>query len=138
VAKDRTNIAPKNIPWDILCVLITEMYGGKIDDEGDFKTLNGLVKNFMTPAAFEEDHNIIREVGDGGDQLLLPNTTGWHDFMGWVNELPEREPPTYLGLPANAEKMLLVNMAAHMVEKLSLIMGILDEGHQVMAEANEA
>ena len=119
-------------------MLITEMYGGKIDDEGDFKTLNGLVKNFMTPAAFEEDHNIIREVGDGADQLLLPNSTGWHDFMGWVNELPEREPPTYLGLPANAEKMLLVNMAARMVEKLSLIMGILDEGHQVMAEANEA
>jgi dynein heavy chain 1 len=113
------------------------MYGGKIDDEGDFKTLNSLVKSFMTPAAFEDDYNVIQEMSDGSDTLTLPSTTGWQDFMRWVDDLPEREPPTYLGLPANAEKLLLVGQAKVMTEKLRLIMGILDEGAQVMAEASE-
>lgn len=122
----------------MLCVLITEMYGGKIDDESDFKALNSLVKSFMTPAAFEDDYNIIEEIsGDKTDTLTLPSATGWQDFMGWVNELPEREPPTYLGLPANAEKLVLVGQAKTMMDKLRLIMGILDEGAQVVVEASD-
>ena len=118
-------------------MLVTEMYGGKIDDEADFKTLNSLVTSFMTPAAFEEDYNIIKDISDSPDALVLPSSTGWTNFMGWVNHLPEREPPTYLGLPANAEKLLLVGQAKQMMDKLRLIMGILDEGEQIMAEANE-
>jgi dynein heavy chain 1 len=55
--------------------------------------------------------------------------------MGWVNDLPEREPPTYLGLPANAEKLLLVGQANDMVGGLKRVLDMLDEGEQVMAEA---
>jgi dynein heavy chain 1 len=55
--------------------------------------------------------------------------------MGWVNDLPEREPPTYLGLPANAEKLLLVGQANNMVGGLKRVLDMLDEGEQVMAEA---
>jgi dynein heavy chain 1 len=123
--------------------LVTEMYGGKIDDEEDFAMLSRLVDNFLTPAAFEEDHDIIAKIQpedkQGGEdgKLLLPSGIGWRDFMEWVNNLPEREPPTYLGLPANAEKLLLVGQAKEMMGKLGMIMGILDEGERVMAEAVE-
>ena len=55
--------------------------------------------------------------------------------MDWVNRLPEREPPTYLGLPANAEKLLLVGQAKEMIGNLRLILDMLDEGEQIMAEA---
>ena len=57
--------------------------------------------------------------------------------MQWVKELPEREPPTYLGLPANAEKLLLVAHAEEMLKNLKTVMSVLDEGEHVMAEANE-
>jgi dynein heavy chain 1 len=114
------------------------MYGGKIDNESDFKILNSLVTSFMTPAAFEEDYNVVKDISDSSDTLILPNSIGWKEFMAWVNDLPEREPPTYLGLPANAEKLLLVGQAKQVMDKLRLIMGILDEGEQVMAEANGA
>jgi dynein heavy chain 1 len=128
VSQGRTNISPKNIPWDILCHMITEMYGGKIDNEEDFAILSRIVSNFMTPAAFEADYDIIRGLQtDSDSSLLLPDGTQWNEFMNWVKQLPEREPPTYLGLPANAEKLLLVGQAKEMVAKLSLIMGILDE-----------
>jgi dynein heavy chain 1 len=55
--------------------------------------------------------------------------------MQWVNDLPEREPPTYLGLPANAEKLLLVGQAKEMVGNLKRVVDMLDEGEQIMAEA---
>jgi len=114
--------------------LVTEMYGGKIDDEGDFRTLAALVEQCMTPVAFEDNFKIVKdtEVSVG---LELPSATGWKDFMGWVNDLPEREPPTYLGLPANAEKLLLVGQAGAMVGNLKRVLNMLDEGEQVMAEA---
>ena len=49
--------------------------------------------------------------------------------------LPEREPPTYLGLPANAEKLLLVGQAKEMCGNLGKVLRMLDEGEQIMAEA---
>ena len=108
------------------------MYGGKIDDEGDFRILNGLVNEFITPAAFEEGHIIVKE---GASGLTLPSGTQWKEFMEWINRLPEREPPTYLGLPANAEKLVLVGQAKGLISDLRLISNMLDEGEQVMAEA---
>jgi dynein heavy chain 1 len=127
--------------------MVTETYGGKIDNEGDFEQLRLLVNQFMTPAAFETDHKLVEGVadteGDGQDGvvdggLTVPSGTGLQDFMSWINRLPEREPPTYLGLPANAEKLLLVGHGKAMIHNLHHITNLLDEGDQVMAEAAEA
>ncbi|EFW19348.1 hypothetical protein D8B26_007588 [Coccidioides posadasii str. Silveira] len=133
VAQGRSNVAPQKFPWDLLRTLITETYGGKIDDAEDLKLLNDLVRTFMTPAAFEDDHKLIP--GIEGEILLLPSTTGIRDFTEWVNRLPEREPPTYLGLPGNAEKLLLVGHGKRMIANLAKITTLLDEGEQLMIEA---
>ena len=138
-AQNRTNIAPSNIPWDMIRYLITETYGGKIDDEADFRQLAGLVAEFLTPAAFEIGHKLVRaEDGAGGDEagdLVVPGGTSLQEFMGWIQKLPEREPPTYLGLPANAEKLLLVNLGRNMIGNLKKVADLLDEGEALMAEA---
>lgn len=115
--------------------LVTETYGGKIDDSGDFEQLEILVNNFLTPSAFEEDYNIVSGVQEQGDQLILPGKTSISDFMDWINHLPEREPPTYLGLPANAEKLLLVGHGNKMISDLSRVTTLLDEGEQLMIDA---
>lgn len=114
--------------------LITEMYGGKIDNDADFRTLASIVDSCMTPIAFEDNFKIVKDT-EQGEGLELPSSTGWKDFMKWVNDLPEREPPTYLGLPANAEKLLLVGQANEMVGNLKRVVDMLDEGEQIMAEA---
>ena len=138
----RTNIAPQKLPWEMMRTLIIETYGGKIDDEGDFARLTALVGQFMVPAAFESEHQLMSGMAgaDGsptsGDQgLQVPSGTALKDFMDWVNRLPEREPPTYLGLPANAEKLLLVGDGRAMIKNLHLVTQLLDEGEQLMAEA---
>ncbi|MCJ1268673.1 hypothetical protein MMC22_008561 [Lobaria immixta] len=142
VAQGRTNIAPSRIPWDLIRTLITETYGGKVDDEADFKELSSLVDRFLTPAAFDDDHKLVDGVpgkdGNGsteGDRgLLVPGGTQVRDFMEWVHRLPEREPPTYLGLPANAEKLLLVGHGTQTIRNFGRITDILEEGEQLVAE----
>lgn len=114
--------------------LITETYGGKIDDEGDFSRLRALVESIFTPDAFNADFKLV----DSENPLYVPEGIGMPEFMEWVNALPEREPPTYLGLPANAEKLLLVGHGKGMIENLGTIGSILEEGEQVMAEAANA
>lgn len=121
--------------------LIIETYGGKIDDEGDFSRLTELVNSFLTPAAYEIGHKLVQGVGDaqtGGAEdgaLVVPSGTSLKEFMDWIQKLPEREPPTYLGLPANAEKLLLVGQGRSMIQNLGKITELLNEGEQTMADA---
>lgn len=123
-------------------VLIKESYGGKIDDDGDFQTLTNLVRQILTPAAFDNEYKLVdtqssadkEGSGNEADALTVPEGTGIKDFMEWVNALPEREPPTYLGLPANAERLLLVDQGRSTIQNVHHITHLLDEGEQLMAE----
>jgi len=131
VAAGRTNVAPGKLPWDIIRTLIAETYGGKIDDEDDFNQLKSLVNAFFTPDAYNADFKLV----DTESPLYVPEGIGMNEFLHWVNKLPEREPPTYLGLPANAEKLLLVDHGKTMIRNLGTISNMLEEGEQAMAEA---
>ncbi|KEY71002.1 hypothetical protein S7711_00838 [Stachybotrys chartarum IBT 7711] len=131
-AGNRTNIAPQNIPWEMIRYLVTETYGGKIDNEGDFNLLGQLVTSFLTPSAYEVDHKLV-DGPDGG--LVVPTGTTMQDFMGWIHKLPEREPPTYLGLPANAEKLLLVGLGRSLIGNLRKVTELLDEGEQLVTDS---
>ncbi|KAJ6102543.1 hypothetical protein N7486_004970 [Penicillium sp. IBT 16267x] len=133
VAQGRSNVAPQKLPWEMIRTLIAEMYGGKIDDAGDYQQLESLVNNFLTPAAFEDDYKLVSGV-ENDELLILPSGTSIRDFIAWVNKLPEREPPTYLGLPANAEKLLLVGHGRKMISDLSRVTTLLDEGEQLMVD----
>ena len=137
----RTNVAPQNLPWEMIRTLVTETYGGKIDDEGDFARLTQLVNTFLTPAAYDIGHKLVEGVAGNGangldGSLVVPSGTSLKDFTDWIKKLPEREPPTYLGLPANAEKLLLVGQGLSMIQNLEKITELLDEGEQLMAEAS--
>ncbi|KAK7218812.1 hypothetical protein V2G26_006815 [Clonostachys chloroleuca] len=133
VAGNRTNIAPSNIPWDMIRYLVTETYGGKIDDEGDFKLLGQLVSTFLVPEAYDVDHKLVD--GPDGSSLVVPSGTGVQDFVSWIHKLPEREPPSYLGLPANAEKLLLVGLGRALIGNLRKVTELLDEGEQLVIDS---
>lgn len=145
VANGRTNVAPVKIPWDLIRILITETYGGKIDNEADFKQLSDLVSSFLTPEAFEDDHKLVKGAlreeaeyySEGDGSLTVPEGNEMKDFMDWVDRLPEREPPTYLGLPANAEKLLLVGHGRNTIANVAKITEILDETEQLTEEAEK-
>lgn len=131
IAQGRSNIAPVKLPWDLIRNLITEMYGGKIDDEGDFSLLRQIVGQVFDPAAYENDHELVSD--SEGQALKVPSGTTIRDFLGWVDRLPEREPPAYLGLPANAEKLLLMGQGRETIGNLARITDLLEEGEQTMS-----
>ena len=145
VANGRTNIAPVKIPWDLLRILITETYGGKVDNEADLNQLSELVNSLFTPDAFEIDYKLVKGApkeeaefySEGDGSLTVPEGNDIKDFKEWVDGLPEREPPTYLGLPANAEKLLLVAHGRNTIANLVKIAEVLDESEQLTAEAEK-
>lgn len=112
--------------------LVTETYGGKVDDEGDLELLGQLVVSLLTPAAYDADHKLV-DGPEGG--LVVPSGTGVDDFMAWIQRLPEREPPTYLGLPANAEKLLLVGLGRSLMEDMRRVTELLDQGEQLVTDS---
>ena len=130
VAQGRSNVAPVKLPWQLLRTLITEMYGGKIDDKEDFDLLSSMVQRIFDPSAYEADHELVT-LDSRDARLKVPSGTMWKDFQGWVDRLPEREPPTYLGLPANAEKVLLVVQGQETVRSLGKISELLEERMEV-------
>ena len=107
--------------------MIAEMYGGKIDNDDDFAQLKKMVKEVVGPAAYELDHKLV-SVPETNEGLTVPSGTMLPDFMTWVTELPEREPPTYLGLPPNAEKLLLAEHGQVVIENLKRISDMLEDG----------
>jgi dynein heavy chain 1, cytosolic len=125
-------VPPAKLPWDLLRMLITEMYGGKIDDEGDFELLGQLVGKVLDSAAFEDDHRLAQG-GQGDEGLTVPTGRTIQDFSAWVFTLPEREPPTYLGLPPDAEKLLLLGQGQRMIADVESISDLLDEEEQLAA-----
>ncbi|MCJ1472503.1 hypothetical protein MMC13_001151 [Lambiella insularis] len=142
MAQGRSNVNPLKMPWELMRVLITETYGGKIDHEGDYKQLRHLVDTVFTPEAYDDDYKLVegtQEQGEGtsGEGLSVPSGTGMNGYLKWVNELPEREPPTYLGLPGNAEKVLLVGHGQQMIQNLARVTEVLDEGEQ-LRDADES
>ena len=135
-AQGRTNVAPAKLPWDLLRQLISEMYGGKVDDEGDRQILDRLVEQVFSVTAFEDEHRLARGPGEGQD-LHVPSGRTMQDFSAWVSRLPEREPPTYLGLPLDAEKLLLVGRGRRMIGDVERISDLLDEEEQLAATATQ-
>lgn len=111
-------------------MLITEMYGGKIDDEDDFELLRQLVSKVFDATAFENEHQLV-QAGEGDAGLVVPDGRTMQDFSAWVAKLPEREPPTYLGLPLDAEKVLLVGQGQSMAADVERISDLLDEEEQL-------
>lgn len=108
-----------------------------MDNESDFEQLKEIVKEVVDPAAYELNHQLVqpRENDDG---LRVPSGTTMPDFMAWVAKLPEREPPTYLGLPANAEKLLLVEQGQVVIGDLKRVSDMLDEDELEIVQAAEA
>lgn len=130
-SQGRTNISPAKIPWEMLRTLLVEMYGGKIDDAADFHQLSALVTRFMTAEAFEVNHSLVDE--NGVQSLLVPESNDMAELVQWVDGLPEREPPGWLGLPADAECVLLMESSKNIIADLARLSQRLEE----MAEVRE-
>lgn len=121
-AMGRTNLPPEKVPWDALVTLLSQsIYGGKIDNDFDQRLLTSFLKKLFTARSFEADFALVANVdGASGGQrhITMPDGTRRDHFLKWIENLTDRQTPSWLGLPNNAEKVLLTTRGTDLVSKL--------------------
>eukprot|EP01133_Synstelium_polycarpum_P001082 gene1082-1226_t len=113
-SKGRSNIDPDKIPWvAVRTILGQTIYGGRVDNEFDMRLLNSFLEQLFTANSFNPDFSLVGSIG-----LTVPEGTTRAHFIKWIEALPDMSTPVWLGLPDNAESLLLSNKAKRMIGDL--------------------
>ena len=102
-ARGRSHIAPEEIPWEALNLFIGScVYGGHLDISIDYDKLQRLCQSFLNVHLFDDDF----EFAPG---LKGPEFSSEESMISWINNLPDHEPASWLGLPAHSDSELLID-----------------------------
>lgn len=111
-----SNISPDKVPWDaIRSVLGESVYGGRIDNEFDHMMLKAFIDHLFCEASFNSNFSLNKTVGKDG-ALLSPDARKREQFVEWIEALPAKGSPQWVGLPVHAEQMLRINRANHSLQ----------------------
>ncbi|CAH8501365.1 unnamed protein product [Schistosoma guineensis] len=119
-ALGRSNLSPDKVPWSALRTLLGQcIYGGKIDNLFDQRLLETFLSVLFTESSFEHDFPLVRNVdGQVGKNIVTPDGSSRDELLSWISKLPDVQTPSWLGLPNNAEKVLLTNLGSEMISNL--------------------
>ncbi|XP_074643936.1 cytoplasmic dynein 1 heavy chain 1-like isoform X2 [Tubulanus polymorphus] len=136
VAMGRTNLAPEKVPWDALKTLLSQcIYGGKIDNEFDQRLLTAFLQKLFTIKTFDSDFVLV-----GGSNvkksIVMPDGIRRDQFVQWAEHLMDQQTPAWLGLPNNAEKVLLTNQGGEIIGKI-LKMQLLEDDDELAYSPGE-
>ncbi|KAI6221986.1 Dynein heavy chain, cytoplasmic [Aphelenchoides besseyi] len=108
IAMDRSNIAPEKLPWNALRTLMSQcIYGGKIENRFDQTLLDCFLSKLFTPKLFDYDFVLINDVDGKATPLHVPEETTRDAVLSWIHNIKPAQMPNWIGLPNNAEKVLL-------------------------------
>ncbi|KAJ3107335.1 Cytoplasmic dynein 1 heavy chain 1, partial [Phlyctochytrium bullatum] len=134
-AGGRLNISPEKIPFDAIKSLLTQtVYGGKIDNLFDQKLLDSFVESLFGPFCFDVNF-ALANAQDEASRLLSPDATRMEQILAWVGGLPEQQPPSWLGLPSNAERILMASKGLEAMAKVRKMKHALDD-YENIAESS--
>ncbi|KAF0303391.1 Dynein heavy chain, cytoplasmic [Amphibalanus amphitrite] len=138
-AMGRTNLPPEKVPWSALQTLLSQcIYGGKIDNEFDQRLLSSFLDKLFTPASFDAEFALVAGAGPDGKDIGMPEGIRRDQFLQWVEQLSDRQTPAWLGLPNNAEKLLLTTRGTDMVASLLRMQLLEDDGEAAYVDEREA
>lgn len=136
-AKGRQNISPDKIPWSALKTLMAQsIYGGRVDNEFDQRLLNTFLERLFTTKSFDSEFKLACKV-DGHKDIQMPDGIRREEFVQWVELLPDTQTPSWLGLPNNAERVLLTTQGVDMISKMLKMQMLEDEDDLAYAEAEK-
>lgn len=116
---ERHNIPPAELPWAAMRRLVCEtIYGGKVDNEFDDAILGSFCKSVLQEALFQASTSLV----EGDERLRIASVgTTMEDIQRWVKQLPDQQPPQWLGLPASATAMVLQQRAQYAIDAFAKI-----------------
>jgi len=137
-AMGRTNLPPEKVPWSALQTLLSQcIYGGKIDNDFDQRLLGSFLDKLFTPASFDSEFALVAGAGPDGKDIGMPDGIRRDQFLQWVEQMTDRQTPAWLGLPNNAEKLLLTTRGTDMVASLLRMQLLEDDGESAYVEEGE-
>ena len=139
-AQGRNNISPDKIPWDAIQTLFGEcIYGGKVDNIFDHRLLKSFLKKFFVSRSFESDFALVEGRLGSTNSVLIPEGIRRDEFLAWVDSLDHSShSPTWLGLPSNAERVILFNLGQDMIRKLLRLQALEDEDEVLVTISQRA
>ena len=87
------------ITWAVVGLGI--VVDNRVDSDFDQKILDAFVDGLFTPYAYNVDFELVPSIV-GSQSLGVPDGTKMDHFLSWVQQLPDREPPSWLSLPPTA------------------------------------
>jgi len=128
-AHGRSNLPPERIPWSALKTLLAQtVYGGRIDNPFDQRLLESFLDHLFTPRAFDERFSLTPSLSGATGELTAPEGRSRDELGRWIREaIPKRETPAWLGLPENAETLLLVEAGRRTLARLLKLQSMEDD-----------
>lgn len=139
-ARGRGNLPPEEIPWPALrTILASTIYGGRVDGDFDQRVLGSLLSRLFSVHAFDPafDPAGRPHTGDGdahGADLCAPDAIRAEQFRAWADALPDTQSPQWLGLPADAEKVLHAARSHRVVSQWLLVQSLEAEADELDGE----
>ena len=119
VGRGRANIAPEQIPWEAIGTLLSQaIYGGKMDNPFDQRLLDTVLAKLFKPATFEDSFILAKP--EGNSPIQVPDGTKVSSYKDWIQQLPQLQKPSFMGLPDNAETVLLTAKGRDLIRKVLL------------------
>ncbi|KIY66037.1 dynein heavy chain protein 1 [Cylindrobasidium torrendii FP15055 ss-10] len=138
VAKGRANIDPITIPWDAVRTLVKQsVYGGRVDSDFDQRILDSFVDSLFRPQAYNVDFELVPSL-TGEGVLTAPDGTKIDQFLSWVQNLPDRQPPAWLSLPPSAERVIAIAQGNELLGKLRKMRLLADDDDEATPTASSS
>lgn len=135
-AQGKSNISPEKIPWIAIRTLLGQtVYGGRVDNQFDQRLLQSFLDHLFSEQSFDSEFPLAIVQGK---PLIAPEGTKRQDFVKWIETLPKNENPEWLGLPQNAELLLLTNKGKQTLQRLHQLQVLVDDSVQASGEEDES
>jgi len=143
VSQGRDNLGPDRIPWEAIRTLLGQsVYGGRIDNRFDQRLLDSFLNQWLCGSCFDVEFPLAEFVvnestGEKGT-ITAPEGTTKKEFLQWIQALPDKESPVWLGLPQNAELLLLINQSKRMVSRFLKMQTVQVESDDAAASMDDS
>lgn len=135
-AMGRTNLPPEKVPWDAIKTLLGQcIYGGKIDNDFDQRLLTSFLTRLFTTSSFDTDFVLVSNVTgleSSKNAITMPEGIRRDQFLHWTETLSGQQTPSWLGLPDNAERVLLLTRASATISKLLKLQMLEDDDEEIV------
>lgn len=146
-----THINPEDLPWEALCTTLSQsLYGGRIANSFDQAALDSFIRNIFRVENYGYNSTVAYDLAavteaENNDSktgfaplVTLPNGCGKEAFEAWITSLPDKNSPTWLGLPSSAENQLQSVMGHHVIAGLTVLKGAVEEQSQALSSSGAA